>query len=47
MLKLDIVQPSRISTIFYLGMEGLGGIDMDTDEEDNVRNQSLQSQSPR
>ncbi|KAJ3808205.1 glycoside hydrolase [Lentinula lateritia] len=32
---LDPLQPSRISTIFYLGMEGLGGIDMDTDEEDN------------
>ncbi|KAL4067531.1 glycoside hydrolase [Scleroderma citrinum] len=27
--------PSRISTIFYLGLEGLGGIDMITDEDEN------------
>lgn len=26
---------SRISTIFYLGLEGLGGIDMVTDEDEN------------
>jgi mannosyl-oligosaccharide glucosidase len=32
---LDPLQPSRISTIFYFGLEGLGGIDMETDEEDN------------
>lgn len=29
--------PSRISTIFYLGLEGLGGIDLITDENENVR----------
>ncbi|EGN96016.1 glycoside hydrolase family 63 protein [Serpula lacrymans var. lacrymans S7.3] len=27
--------PSRISTIFYVGLEGLGGIDMVTDENEN------------
>ncbi|KAJ7752098.1 glycoside hydrolase [Mycena metata] len=27
--------PSRTSLIFYFGLEGLGGIDMDTDEQDN------------
>ncbi|KIK63875.1 glycoside hydrolase family 63 protein [Collybiopsis luxurians FD-317 M1] len=32
---LDPLRPSRISTIFYFGLEGLGGIDMDTDEEEN------------
>ncbi|KAF9066861.1 glycoside hydrolase [Rhodocollybia butyracea] len=32
---LDPLIPSRISTIFYLGLEGLGGLDMDTDEEEN------------
>lgn len=29
--------PSRISTIFYLGLEGLGGADLITDEDENVR----------
>ncbi|KAJ7063071.1 glycoside hydrolase [Mycena amicta] len=32
-LKSD--KPSRVSTIFYFGIEGLGGIDMDTEEEEN------------
>ncbi|KAJ7632404.1 glycoside hydrolase [Roridomyces roridus] len=27
--------PSRPSLIFYFGLEGLGGVDMDTDEEEN------------
>ncbi|KAH7915973.1 glycoside hydrolase [Hygrophoropsis aurantiaca] len=27
--------PSRISTIFYVGLEGLGGIEMITDEDEN------------
>ncbi|KAG6334934.1 hypothetical protein ID866_4151 [Astraeus odoratus] len=27
--------PSRVSTIFYMGMEGLGGLDMITDEDEN------------
>ncbi|KAH7930897.1 glycoside hydrolase family 63 protein [Leucogyrophana mollusca] len=27
--------PSRISTIFYMGLEGLGGLDMVTDEDEN------------
>ncbi|KAF6764909.1 glycoside hydrolase [Ephemerocybe angulata] len=27
--------PSRISTIFYLGLEGIGGLEMETDEDDN------------
>ncbi|KAG9318385.1 glycoside hydrolase [Chiua virens] len=27
--------PSRISAIFYLGLEGLGGVDLITDEEEN------------
>ncbi|CAL1704069.1 unnamed protein product [Somion occarium] len=29
-------QPSRISTIFYAGIDGLGGIDLETDEDENV-----------
>lgn len=32
---LDASRPSRISTIFYMGLEGLGGIDMVTDEDEN------------
>lgn len=28
--------PSRISTIFYFGLEGLGGLEMETDENENV-----------
>jgi hypothetical protein len=30
-------KPSRISTIFYFGLEGFGGLDMETDENENVR----------
>jgi hypothetical protein len=33
----NVEYPSRISTIFYLGLEGLGGIDLITDEDENVR----------
>lgn len=33
----NIAYPSRISTIFYLGLEGLGGVDLITDEDENVR----------
>ena len=29
-------KPSRISTIFYFGLEGLGGLDMETNENDDV-----------
>ena len=29
-------RPLRLSTIFYMGLEGLGGIDMETDENENV-----------
>ncbi|KAG0705211.1 glycoside hydrolase [Suillus ampliporus] len=32
---IDPMRPSRISTIFYLGLEGLGGVDMVTDESEN------------
>ncbi|KAF9232974.1 mannosyl oligosaccharide glucosidase-domain-containing protein [Melanogaster broomeanus] len=32
---VDPAYPSRISTIFYLGLEGLGGIDLITDEDEN------------
>ncbi|RDB24187.1 putative mannosyl-oligosaccharide glucosidase [Hypsizygus marmoreus] len=32
-IKPDV--PSRISTIFYFGLEGLGGLEMETDENDN------------
>jgi len=32
--------PSRVSTIFYFGLEGLGGLEMETDENENV-NQPL------
>ncbi|THH08538.1 hypothetical protein EW145_g2643 [Phellinidium pouzarii] len=32
---LDHGMPSRISTIFYFGVDGLGGLEMDTDEDEN------------
>ncbi|KAI0078991.1 glycoside hydrolase [Panus rudis PR-1116 ss-1] len=32
---IDVDRPSRISTIFYLGVDGLGGLEMDTEEDDN------------
>lgn len=28
--------PSRTSFIFYFGVDGLGGLDMETDEDENV-----------
>lgn len=28
--------PSQNSVIFYFGLEGLGGLDMDSNEEENV-----------
>ena len=34
-LRTDRV--SRVSTIFYMGLEGVGGLEMETDEEENVR----------
>lgn len=33
----NVAYPSRISAIFYLGLEGLGGVDLITDEDENVR----------
>ncbi|KAF8270316.1 glycoside hydrolase [Lactarius quietus] len=30
-------QPSRTSFIFYAGLEGMGGLDLETDEDENVR----------
>ena len=27
---------SRISTVFYMGLEGVGGIEMESDEDENV-----------
>lgn len=39
MLRLKLSEtdvPSRISTIFYVGLEGLGGVDLDTEENENV-----------
>ena len=35
--RLFVDRPSRISTIFYLGLEGTGGLEMETDEEEDVR----------
>ncbi|TFY83454.1 hypothetical protein EWM64_g561 [Hericium alpestre] len=32
---LDVDRPSRTSFIFYAGLEGLGGLDMETDENEN------------
>ncbi|CCM02864.1 uncharacterized protein FIBRA_04976 [Fibroporia radiculosa] len=32
---MDPAFPSRISAIFYAGLEGLGGLDMETEEDDN------------
>jgi hypothetical protein len=28
--------PTRTSFIFYLGLEGIGGLDMETNEDENV-----------
>ena len=28
---------SRVSTVFYFGLDGLGGLEMETDEDENVR----------
>jgi Glycosyl hydrolase family 63 N-terminal domain len=36
-IVLCIGKPSRTSFIFYAGMEGMGGLDMETDENENVR----------
>jgi mannosyl-oligosaccharide glucosidase len=30
-------RPSRTSFIFYAGLEGMGGLDLETDENENVR----------
>ncbi|KAI6109909.1 glycoside hydrolase family 63 protein [Pisolithus sp. B1] len=32
---INLAYPSRISTMFYMGIEGLGGFDMITDEDEN------------
>ena len=29
--------PSHTSFIFYAGLEGMGGLDLETDEDENVR----------
>jgi mannosyl-oligosaccharide glucosidase len=34
-------RPSRTSFIFYAGLEGMGGLDLETDENENVRNSSF------
>ncbi len=33
--------PSRTSFIFYAGVEGMGGLELETDEDENVRKQLL------
>jgi hypothetical protein len=37
-LSLDV--PARISLVFYAGLEGIGGLDMETDENENVSHTS-------
>lgn len=37
----------RISPIFYLGMEGVGGIEMETDEDENVCHSCVFSATPQ
>lgn len=32
----DLEQLSQISTIFYFGLEGMGGLEMETEEDENV-----------
>ncbi|KAJ8078522.1 Processing alpha glucosidase I [Marasmius tenuissimus] len=32
---LDASRPSRVSTIFYFGLEGIGGLEMETDEDED------------
>jgi hypothetical protein len=32
-----LARPSQISTVFYFGLEGLGGLEMETEEDDSVR----------
>ena len=34
-------KPSRTSFIFYAGLEGMGGLDLETDENENVRSNYL------
>jgi len=34
-------KPSRSSFIFYAGLEGLGGLDLETDEDENVCDNSF------
>src|SRR5260221_11259431 len=34
-------RPSRTSFIFYAGLEGMGGLDLETDENENVCNNSF------
>lgn len=50
MLRLKLSEtdvPSRISTIFYFGLEGLGGVDLDTEENENVCKNRFLTQQPR
>lgn len=37
----NIDTPSQPSVIFYLGLEGMGGLEMDTDEEEDVKHFTL------
>lgn len=37
----NVDAPSQPSVIFYLGLEGMGGLEMDTDEEENVEHLTL------
>jgi hypothetical protein len=36
-LTISVDIPSRNSIIWYHGLEGLGGIDLENDEDENVR----------
>ena len=46
MLTVKLAQVSQTSLIFYLGLEGLGGLDMDTDEAENVCHDPSHVSSP-
>lgn len=36
-IALRTGKPSRTSFIFYAGLEGMGGLELETDEDENVR----------
>ena len=40
-IALCTEEPSRTSFIFYAGLEGMGGLELETDEDENVHDNSF------